>query len=411
MKLYSNEYECCGCEACANACPTKAISMVPNFMGELYPKINEDACIRCGKCTKVCDFKKQNVGHIPMEAYGAKTKDIASYKNATSGGVFSVLANAIIEEGGVVIGAMLEYDINKEELDVYHTIIDNKETIFRLQGSKYIQSRIGSVFADIRSLLKKDVPVLFCGTPCQVAGLKSFLEKDYNKLYTIDIVCHGVPSMIFFNSHIRYIEKTKKIKIKNVKFREKEAEHPGIDIRYLWGNEQAKKHADVWPTLDSYYQLFLDGQTYRDSCYSCKYANEKRQGDLSICDFWGADKEIPRETLKNECINLSDGFSGVLVNTEKGKRLFKKNAEKMDFIPVKPEQIIKWNPQLMAPSVKGIFWEEIRKQYRTGQKKFETWYKKTYAKKIWNYKIKSMLGKIISERVKIKIKTFIAWSK
>lgn len=401
MKLYNKESECCGCEACFNSCPVNAIEMKPNSYGELFPYINVHKCIKCGKCIRACPVRNVCSGYTPLSAYGVITKNYSQYMQATSGGFFAVLAEYIIEHDGVVFGASLEY---KNMVTVKHRCITDKIQIASLQGSKYVQSRIENIFTNIKDILNAKKMVLFCGTPCQVSGLKCYLGKDYTNLYTIDIVCHGVPSQQFLQDHINYIQKKKSWIIKKVEFRKKGAAHSGIDLRYIYQKRDKIKYVDIWPVLDSYYQLFLDGQIYRESCYVCKFANKQRQGDFTICDFWGAESEIPRNVLKQYEIILENGFSGVLINSSRAEEIFKKIKNRVICVSVLPEQIIKWNPQLNYSSKKKECWFEIRKKYLEGQLAFEKWYLRTYRSKIIEYKLKCLATAILTKKIRSAIK-------
>lgn len=403
-KLFEQEQECCGCEACFNACPVNAIEMKENKNGELFPEINSDKCIHCEKCLKVCPLKKDNLGAKPLSAYGGISKNKELYKNATSGGIFAVLAEYVIEQGGIVVGSCLEYD---NEITVKHICIDTAMQIADLQGSKYVQSRIGNVFTKIKEVLNQRKLVLFSGTPCQVAGLRSYLGKEYSNLYTIDIVCHGVPSLRFLQDHISYLEHKNKYKIEKIEFRKKGAIHSGVDLRISYDKRGEKNYTDIWPLFDSYYQLFLDGHTYRDSCYSCKFANDMRQGDFTICDFWGAKAELSSVELQQKNIVPENGLSGILVNTQKGSMLFETIESKITRCVVEPQQIIKWNAQLKAPSAKKNLWYEAREVYSKGQVSFEKWYLKRYGSEIAKYKLKCFVLIVVPKGIRSKIKILL----
>lgn len=403
-KLYDKDCECCGCEACFNACPVKAIEMKENNHGELFPEINSDKCIQCGKCLKVCPLKKDSGGAKSLSAYGAISKDSSMYKNATSGGIFAVIADYIISQEGMVVGSALE---NEDRIFVKHICIDTKMQIVNLQGSKYVQSRIGNTFMKVKEALSNNRVVLFSGTPCQVAGLKSYLGKEYSNLYTVDIVCHGVPSLSLLQNHISYLEKRNNYRVEKIEFRKKGAIHSGIDLRISYQKRGKKDYMDIWPLYDSYYQLFLDGHTYRDSCYSCKFANDLRQGDFTICDFWGAKTELHPDEMKLKNIVPENGLSGILVNTPKGELLFKKIEDQITSCAVKPQQIIKWNAQLKSPSRKKDVWFEVREQYLKGQSEFEKWYLKKYRSEIIRYKMKKVMLVIVPIGIRSKIKKIL----
>jgi len=192
MEKVLNKELCCGCSACFNACPTGAIEIIEDGEGFNYPKINQEKCINCGLCKKMCPVLNSNnkkLNYNNRKAYASYNKNIKERMESSSGGIFACLAKKIIEKNGLVVGAV----INNENL-VEHTIIDNIDNIKELCGSKYLESNINKIYQTVKDNLDKDKKVLFTGTPCQISGLKKYLRKDYNNLYTQDIICHGVPS-------------------------------------------------------------------------------------------------------------------------------------------------------------------------------------------------------------------------
>ena len=279
MKDYikiENEKDCCGCGACANICPVNAITMKENEIGFIYPIVDEALCIGCGQCKKVCVFSDKSVGaNVDPLVYAAASKNREVLSESSSGGIFTELAQAVIDKGGAVFGAAWT-----EDFSLNHICVDNKDDLKHLRGSKYVQSSTEDTFTKTEELLKSGRYVCYSGTPCQIAGLKAFLKKDYDKLLTIDIICHGVPSVKMLKDDLSYLSGKKKIKIENVKFRDKE---------YGWGvtgslaNGKSKVKYDA---LNSpYYFYFLNGEVYRDSCYNCRFASEERQGDITLGDY------------------------------------------------------------------------------------------------------------------------------
>ena len=194
--------ECCACTACEQACPVNAISFTKDEEGFLYPAINKDKCIDCGLCERVCPVEHPNYSNTETpEVYAAMVKEVEQRKKSSSGGMFYAIASWILNQGGKVYGATMD-----EKHQVKHISVDNLEDLDLLRGSKYVQSDLQQVFADIKKELKAGRWCYFVGTGCQVAGLKSFLRKDYDTLLTSDLVCHGVPSQWLFDQHIKYLE-------------------------------------------------------------------------------------------------------------------------------------------------------------------------------------------------------------
>ena len=187
----TNGKDCCGCGACLNICPKDAITMAEDNAGFIFPKVDKALCVDCGLCKNVCVFSKKGEGENDnAQVYASVINNRGILENSSSGGVFSALANAVIEDGGVVFGAGWTDDFSVE-----HTFADNKNDLKKLRGSKYVQSLTGTTFREVKKLLTEGKTVCFSGTPCQISGLKAYLGKDYQNLFTVDIICHGVPSM------------------------------------------------------------------------------------------------------------------------------------------------------------------------------------------------------------------------
>ncbi len=299
------EHKCTGCGACMNACPVGAIEMVEGYHTFMYPKINEEKCIHCKKCVLTCpvnNLKKKNP--IPETMYAFRTKDEVRQK-CSSGGVFPVLANYIIEKGGYVCGAAFD-----DNMKLHHILVSNKTDLPKLYLSKYLQSSIGTIYKDIEALLKQNKIVLFCGTPCQVAGLNNMLGKDYDNLYCLDILCHGVPSQKLFDMYLKDISGDKKVI--DVNFRNKSfgwtAEH--MWVKFDNGAIYTKTRAEG----DPYAKAFLENIDLRDACESCAFSEFPRLGDLTIGDFWGIQKIDAAQ-------NDNKGTSIVLCNSKKGQEL------------------------------------------------------------------------------------------
>lgn len=297
--------DCCGCSACADICPQNCITMKYDSEGFLYPSVDTDKCINCTSCLKACpiqNFKKQSNEYT---AYAAINKDDSIKKESTSGGLFTPLANKVIENGGVVIGAAFD-----DEYNVVHTVADNLNEVWKLRGSKYVQSNTKGIYKTALNLLKEGKTVLFSGTPCQIRALKSFLKKDYENLICVDLFCHGVPSPKIWNKYLDFANPEKQ-QITNISFRDKRIswENYSLTIKYT-DNEQS----NFWKN-DPYARCFGFSVFNRPSCGTCRLKSFPRVSDITLGDLWLIDRIFPE---------MSDhkGVSFVIVNTDKGSHLF-----------------------------------------------------------------------------------------
>lgn len=336
MKQVIEKKDCCGCSACANICPHKAISMVENSEGFLYPEIDETKCINCGLCEKACPILSNNNGNFKNPDCYAAMADDETRKVSSSGGAFSIIAEYILEKNGYICGCTFD----KNDLKAKHIVINSKEDLYKLRGSKYVQSDIGTTYQDVKELLENGKFVLFSGTPCQVAGLKSFLRKEYENLLTVDILCHGVPSPKVYRKYLNELLTSSNEKVINVNFRDK-----------VRGWSPTLTHTTTTTTTtysyvqvdDTYMQLFLNNISLRKNCTDCKFCSTQRPGDFTIADFWG---------IENFDKNLNDGkgTSLVLVNNPKAKNIYEKLLEKFllsKSVPLK--YAILGNRNLYAP--------------------------------------------------------------
>ncbi len=344
---FVNSNACTGCGVCVNVCPKNAITMVENAKGFLYPQIDENLCNNCGQCGNVCFSEVKNKENIQNpKCYAVMGKDQVREKSA-SGGVFKTLADWFVQNEGYVCGAV--YD---ETFGVKHIVSSNPDDILLMQGSKYVQSDTKLCYREIRTLLDEGKRVLFSGTPCQVSGLKKYLDKSYDNLFCLDIICHGVPSPGVFK---RWLKENYDVEnLNEFKFREK---------RYIgWRSGMSKlaTTANGAPVENNdYLILFLTDVILRESCHKCNSNNFPRQGDLTIGDFWGMDKYYPE---KNDKL----GTSLVLVNNEKGtflKGVLENNCNNIWEVPL--EDVKKHNPNLYKSSRKNpnsdLFYENLNK--------------------------------------------------
>lgn len=330
--------DCTGCSACLNGCPQNAISLIPDKEGFLSPIIDFNKCINCGICFKICPalhYKLKN--NVEPDCY-AVWADSEIRKKSSSGGMFSLLANYVFENGGVVCGAAFTEDYK----DVRHIVISDKSELYKLRLSKYVQSNIGHVYIEILNYLKQDKFVLFSGCPCQVAGLYSFLQHDYPKLITCDLICHGANSPMAYHAFLHDREVENGSSISKVCFREKWSTTTTINFT---NKTIYRKTANscLW------YKGFLNGIINRKVCGHCKYATIPRTGDITLGDFWHIN-------LYDRSLDDGKGTSCVLVNNEKGKEIFRVLKEKMELCkPVPLSHAQKHNWMLKEPQKANLF--------------------------------------------------------
>lgn len=365
---------CCGCSGCEQICPKNCISMQKDNEGFFYPIVDEDVCVDCGACVKHCPMITDAPRCSEPKVYAAKYKDRESTFKSTSGGLFIPIAKNILSDGGIVFGCA--YD---ENLVAKHIAVESENELCRLQSSKYVQSDTRGIYEQVKSALKSGRQVLFSGTGCQVAGLKTYLSRDYDNLLTVDIVCHGVPSPELFKNYIDYMGKKLGGSLTSYNFRSKEKR--GWDLYYKADN--GKKSKSDYGFFDSYYSAFLYCKTYRESCYECKFANKNRVGDITLADYWGIQKAHPEFYDEN-------GVSLVLVNTEKGNKCLTKIKDKLDIIESDYDKASVMNSNLVYPSERPACRDTIYDGFDKGN--FETYVKTKLAFKINpKTKIKKMI--------------------
>ena len=337
--------KCTGCMSCKNACPRNAIEIVEGKDGFLYPKINKEYCINCGICKKVCPVENRlSENKNEIEVYACQNKNEEIRLSSSSGGIFTLLAKKIIDQNGIVFGAAFD-----NNFEVEHTYTENEEELAKFRGSKYLQSKIGGNFKKVREFLENGRKVLFTGTPCQVEGLLAYLGKDYENLYTQDIICHGVPSPKVWRKYLECKSKIYKESPKEINFRRKDiAGWNAYHMNFTFSDKtEAVHHND-----DPYMKFFLQNFDLRKTCYACNFKREKRKSDITVADFWGI-KNIRPE------MNDEKGTSAILVNTPKGKILFE--SIKDDIILTKEdfESIRTYN----SCAVKSTWYNEKREEF------------------------------------------------
>ena len=372
---------CCGCSACYNVCPNNAIEMKADSYGFDIPTINKEKCTNCGLCDKVCPNRKKIDNKFEKIAYAAFNKNDDERIKSSSGGIFILLAEKIIDQKGIVFGAYVD-DENK----VQHGYASDRKSLKKFMGSKYVQSRIGDSYKIAKDFLEKGTIVFFTGTPCQIEGLKSYLMKDYSNLYTQDIICHGVPSPLVWEEYKKYRNTLDKKSPTNICFRDKEKGWKEYNIVFNYDDYNYKEKA----TNDLYMQAFLKNTSLRESCYQCLFKDENKISDITLGDYWGIQNVHPE-------LDDDKGISAVIINSEKGKALIEQIKDEINCIETDYEEIKKYNSALIKSSPKDsnrdkffrnldkLPFDELVKKYT---------YKPSFFRKVIN-KLKYELWKMI----------------
>ena len=366
--------QCCGCTACASICAHNAITMQPDALGFLYPVVNTLKCTDCGLCDEVCAFNEDYDKSFNLSqpiAYGARHKDMNEVATSRSGAAFIAISDYILEHGGIVYGVGYT-----DHFRVVHKRAVNKAQRNEFKGSKYVQSDLSGVFRQVKEDLRKGLTVLFSGTPCQTAGLNSYIGRKYRaNLFLVDIVCHGVPSPYIWRDYLAYLEKKYGYRICYVNFRDKD------EFGWTAHRETFKFTEDG--SKRSFSFTFYNNIMFRHSCGVCKYTNLQRPSDITIADFWGWEKTAPT-------MNADDkGLSLILCNSGKGQLLFDTIKERMNVIPAELDKCIQ--PNLQHPT--DIHSQRMDFEHDYASKGFEYVMKK-YGDLGWRYKLRVYAGRL-----------------
>lgn len=343
---------CTGCSACMNVCPTDAITMQPDAEGFYRPTINNEKCICCLKCEKTCPVIN------PLERNPESDKLFAAWhKNgliracSSSGGAFSALAQAVLKDGGCVVGAAFD-----DNLHLSHVLISSLGELYKLQASKYIQSEISDIYRRMTPFLTKGKKVLFCGTPCQVAGAKSYFGSKYGgNLILVDFVCHGTPSPHFFQKYISWLS-TKVGNIHDYLFRNKDKGWYDATRRISTDSNSERRLKGV---LDAYWTGFMDNLCLQETCYNCPFVGLQRNSDITIADFWGIGKKF-KFNFPDE---IEKGISMVMCNTTNGFGVFNSAAENLEFKERTMEEVVTGNQTIVRscrrPAKRDTFYQDL----------------------------------------------------
>lgn len=370
--------KCYGCSLCAEICPNNAIKMKSNEEGFLYPKVDNDKCTKCGLCKKLCIADKERCkikNVISSYALIHKSKEVLS--KSTSGGAFTALSDYILDIGGIVYGAVFDWDFK-----VYHARAENKSTRDMMRGSKYVQSDLKDSYKQVKQDLLNGKTVLFSGTPCQIDGLKSYLKGICtDNLYLCDLICHGTPSPLIWREHVKLIEKKNKAKLKTYQFRPKKwGWHIHNECAVFENGKEyySNAYSDLFKTI--YYGRLA----MRTSCHYCQYSNLNRASDITIGDCRHIENVYPD-------LDVYDGVSLVLVNTEKGRKILEGSSKDIELYPLNIEDVIQ--PPLQHPGGLAVGRKKFWDYYYQGGYKYAV--KKYYGRLFTTkYRIKKILKKI-----------------
>lgn len=399
--IFQKKSECCGCGACVNICPRKAIELCEDEYGYIYPKVNRDKCVGCNLCEKVCLYKQENELFKNKVCFAAVSKDDNVCLNSASGGIFYTIAAKCLANDFICYGCEMHFA--KSKAIIKHSRVDNLQDLKKLQGSKYVQSDISKTFNEVKKDLIDGRKVLFSGTPCQVSSLKNYLKvlkiSNINNLYTIDLICHGIPPQAMFNDYIKSIYND--CEKKDFKFRDKSNGWEHLGKIFLEKNNKIIEKK-IYPKLSSYYALFLNEEIFRESCYNCKFSNKDRVGDITLGDYWGIENIYPQLLKNNKYFSKKKGISCLILNSDKGYELLELVKECICVYKTPYENIIKFNQNLVKSSQKGKNRNLILKIYKKNRNfsAINKWYKKSLGFKYYAYKLWYILPSKIKEIIK-----------
>lgn len=348
---------CCGCKACEIICPKNCIEMTVDEEGFWYPIVDKDKCIDCGMCEKSCPIlnKASRKKSFDAKVYGAYSNNESIRINSSSGGMFSELAASVLEKNGAVFGCTMNDDFSFAK----HIKVEAIDDLPKLQGSKYLQSDTNITFEEVKNCLQNGQEVLYSGTPCQIAGLKSYLgkySKDYN-LVTVDIICHGVPSSNVWNCYKSALVKKFDSTVEKISFRNKSNGWQNYSLLCEFEN---KKEYKKFAGDDLYLRGFVADYYLRPSCYDCQFKGDNIKSDITLADFWGIDKVNPK-------FNDDKGVSLVVINSQKGQQIFDeiKDNKKITYFSENAEKGLEYNPSyynsVKMKNMRKVFFKQFEK--------------------------------------------------
>lgn len=376
--------KCCGCSACYQICHFGAIKMTEDEYGCRVPAVDDDVCVECGMCLKTCPILHSDENrNRPIGCYAATNKSLEESFHCSSGGIFTAIAEYVINEGGIVCGATFA-----DGFRVRHIMVDNMNTLNQIKKSKYVQSDTTDIYKKVKAFLAEGRYLLFSGTPCQVRGLYTFLGlQDHEKLLTVDVVCHGVPSQLLFDDYISHFRNINH-GLDSYTFRAKRKARNGMKWFFSFDINE-KKHFRNWPE-DSYNYYYMMGKTYRESCYSCPFASVDRVSDITLCDYWSWEKYHVGDFDELDCV------SGVLLNTHSGKQLFEEIKNSIVYVPANLDDIVRHNGCLVAPTEKPSDRDSILRDW---QEKGYAFVDDTFRKKYKMQRMKYAIMRQLPDRL------------
>lgn len=377
MIQITNKADCCGCSACVNICPKQCITLHSDKEGFLYPVVDTALCIGCNLCKKICPTINQTEERTPLSTYAAMHPNEQVRLASSSGGMFSLLSEAVIDEGGVVFGARFDKDWN-----VIHDYTETKEGLAAFRGSKYVQSRMGNCYLKVKKYLCDGRKIMFTGTPCQIAGLNKILNKSYDNLLTVDVVCHGIPSPRVWR---KYLDETAlsggensvlphsihdgEALITDISFRDKRLGWKKYCFALTLSEFAADREQNTVLlssifTENAYMNAFLSNLSLRPSCYACPAKAGRSGSDITIADFWGIENVLPE-------LDDDKGCSAMLIYTKKGKKLC--DTLSFNHSSVSYEDIFQGNPSLETSVQKPVNRDFFFRQLFKGRNVSQAW--------------------------------------
>ncbi len=382
MPKLCDEIQCTGCASCFNTCPTGAITMKQDVEGFLAPRVDSSKCRECALCERSCPIMNPPRLDRVVDpiVYACWNNDEEIRRASSSGGMFSVYASKILDEGGVVFGAA--YD---DSMKVVFSKAESKEDLTKLRTSKYVQAEVGTIYRDVKAELQSGRPVLFVGTSCQVGGLYGFLGKDYENLVTCDLICYGAPSPTLYDKWLKFLEKRLGGKIVSLNMRGKQDKCSHLVVVVV--DSRPNEPFVFWWEKDALVgyvsRMFVKSICLRKSCACCSFAKFPRIGDITLGDFWGIGSEVPFERSVEEGVSLN------LINSEKGARLVELCQKDAEYFERSLDEAQKGNPRLFSSTrphpKRDVFLRDVGKfDYQTLARKYKSELEGTFLQKVRN---------------------------